>query len=417
MTDLIDATRDDVAPGGYPAPTALPDPASRPAAEAAPPPPFRARWRPLLRPGGYYLGSRLLVWCAAAVAAVVYPRLDLLGTFGSIWDGKWYLLIAQHGYPARMYQEGMGSRWAFFPAFPAVIRAVAEVTRLTLPVSAVLAATVFGLTATLAIWLAVRQVLGDAVADRTALLFVFFPLSCILSFAYTEGLFLTVAAGCLYALGRRLWITAALLACLAGLTRNTGIVVVLCVLVVAVPAAWRGRALRPLVAAVLAPLGLVSFMLYSWAMVGTPLAFVTSEKFWQGQHFVWFQTPMRAVVSVVTLRAGGPTLLQAALCAAVVVMAYVGIVFLLALTQARRSVPVSWWLYTVGTLGLAFSAYYDNSIPRYCMVAFPLLAAIAWKVRPTTRGALVVVMGSLEALLTVLFLIGTVHPMMPPVVP
>ena len=45
------------------------------------------------------------------------------------------------------------------------------------------------------------------------------------------------------------------------------------------------------------------------------------------------------------------------------------------------------------------------------MVAFPLLAAIAWKVRPTTRGVLVVLMGSLEAVLTVLFLIGLVHPM------
>jgi hypothetical protein len=51
------------------------------------------------------------------------------------------------------------------------------------------------------------------------------------------------------------------------------------------------------------------------------------------------------------------------------------------------------------------------------MVAFPLLAAIAWKVRPTTRGVLVVLMGSLEAVLTVLFLIGLVHPMYPPVVP
>ncbi len=97
--------------------------------------------------------------------------------------------------------------------------------------------------------------------------------------------------------------------------------------------------------------------------------------------------------------------------------AYVGVVFLLALTRAARSVPVSWWLYTIGTLALAFSAYYYNSIPRYTMVAFPLLAAVAWKVRPTTRGVLVVLMGSLEAVLTVLFLIGVVHPMTPPVVP
>ena len=186
---------------------------------------------------------------------------------------------------------------------------------------------------------------------------------------------------------------------------------------VALPAAWRERRLRPLAAAALAPVGLASFMSYSWAMVGTPLAFVTSERFWQGQHFVWFTTPVRAVVSVVTLRARGLTLLQAGLCAATVLFAYIGVVLLLALTRTVRTVPVSWWLLTVGSLGLAFSAYYANSIPRYTMVAFPLLAAVAWKVRPTTRGVLVVCMGTLEAVLTVLFLIGLVHPLSPPVLP
>jgi Mannosyltransferase (PIG-V) len=418
VTDLLDASRDEL-DGPGPAVTDPTPPARGTEREAAPAgtPLRNGGWRPLIRPTGYYLWSRLLVAGAAVVAAVLFPRLDVVRSFGSAWDGKWYLLIAQHGYPHRLYQEGMGSRWAFFPALPAVIRAVSEVTRLSLPASAVLAAFVFGLTATLAIWLAVRQVLGDVVADRTALLFVFFPLSCMLSFAYTEGLFLTAAAGCLYALGRRCWISAALLACLAGLTRTTGIVVVLCVVVVALPAAWRERRLRPLVAAAVAPLGLAAFMTYSWAMVGTPLAFVTSEKFWQGQHFVWFTEPLRVVVEVLTLRVHGLALLQMALCAAVLVCAYVAVVFLLALTRAARTVPVSWWLYTIGALGLAFSAYYYNSIPRYTLVAFPLLAAVAWKVRSRTRGVLVVSMGSLQAVLTVLFLIAVVHPMTPPVVP
>ncbi len=91
---------------------------------------------------------------------------------------------------------------------------------------------------------------------------------------------------------------------------------------------------------------------------------------------------------------------------------------LLALARSARTVPDHRGGSTPSArLGLAFSAYYYNSIPRYTMVAFPLLAAIAWKVRPTTRGVLVVLMGSLEAVLTVLFLIGLVHPMYPPVVP
>ncbi len=373
---------------------------------------------PLLRPTGYFLGSRLVVWLSACVAGLLSPRLDVVGTFGSIWDGKWYLLIAQHGYPHRLSQEGLGSRWAFFPALPAVIRAVSEVTRLDPAAAAVVCAWVFGLTATLAIWLAVRQQFGRVLADRTALLFAFFPLSCVLSFAYTEGLFLTAAAGCLYALGRRWWITAALLACLAGLTRNTGIVVVLCVLVVAVPAAWRERRLRPLAAAALAPLGLGAFMAYSWAMVGTPIAFITSEKFWQGQHFVWFTTPVHAVITLVAVRAHGLLLVQAALCTAAVAFVYVGIVCMLAMKEkGQHPIPLSWWLYTVGTVALAFSAYFTDSIPRYTMVAFPLLLAIAWKLRSSSRAVLVVAMGAMQAVLTVVFLIGLVHPMSPPLVP
>ena len=168
---------------------------------------------------------------------------------GTVWDGRWYLTIAQHGYPHHLFNEGDGSRWAFFPGFPAAVRALADVTRLSLPDAAVVAAFVFGLTSALAIWLAVREVFGSRLADRAVLLYVFCPTAYVLSLGYTEGLFLTAAAACLFALSRRYWITAALCACVAGLTRNAGIVVVLAVLVAALPAAWRGRAWRPAVAA------------------------------------------------------------------------------------------------------------------------------------------------------------------------
>jgi hypothetical protein len=374
-----------------------------------------SRWRPLLRPIRYYLASRLLVLVAALVAGLLYPSLDIVRSFGSLWDGRWYLLIAQHGYPARMYQEGLGSRWAFFPAFPAAIRGVAEVTRLSLPDAAFLAAFVFGLTATLAIWLAVRETFGARIADRATLLFVFFPLSCILSFAYTEGLFLTAAAGALYALQRRWWITAALLACLAGLTHSTGAIVVLCVVLVALPAAWRQRRIRPLLAAAIAPLGIGAFMAYSWARVGT-LAFLASERFWQGQHFVWFSEPLRALLAVVTMSAHGLTLAQAVLCTAAVAFVYVAIVFLIELSRVRR-VPFSWWVYTAGTVAIAFSAYFLNSIPRYTLVAFPLFVGVAWKARPAARTVILVGFASLQAVLTAVYLTGIVHPLSPPFVP
>ena len=121
---------------------------------------------PLLRPVRYYLASRLVVLAAAIVAAVLYPSLDVVRSFGSVWDGRWYLLIAQHGYPDRMYQEGLGSRWAFFPAFPAVIRGVGSSTRLSLPDAAIWRRSCSGFTATVAVWLVVARRFGARVAGR-----------------------------------------------------------------------------------------------------------------------------------------------------------------------------------------------------------------------------------------------------------
>ena len=386
MTGLIDAT------ASPPLPTT---PDLEPARSAAldPEAPERHRIDPatrglsLIRPATYYLLSRVAVFATALVATSFIPKLHIFQTLGTAFDGRWYLKIAQHGYPDHLYQEGQGSRWAFFPGFPASVRALSEVTRLSLPHAALLAAFVFGLTSSLAIWLAAREIFGARLADRAVLLFVFCPTAYVLSLAYTEGLFLTAAAGCLFALSRRYWITAALCACAAGLTRNTGIAVILAVLVVALPAAWRGRAWRPAVAAVIAPLGLVTFMAYGWAMVGTPVAFLSAERFWQGQHFVWFVAPVGALFAALH---GGATFLTNAMAGLALIVGLVGIWLFDRLSRTLRTVggalatvPASWWAYTIGALLIAYSAYFTeqhsalhdgrlSALRRVCVETAPL---------------------------------------------
>ena len=416
MTGLIDAP---ASPSSASRPD--PDPTRSSALLLGPPERGRVdlatRCRPLLRPTAYYLLSRAAVFAAALVAGSFIPKLRIVQTMGTAFDGRWYLKIAQSGYPHRLYQEGQGSRWAFFPGFPAAVRALSEVTRLNLPDAAVLAAFVFGLTSALAIWLAVREVFGARLADRAVLLYVFCPTAYVLSLAYTEGLFLTAAAGCLFALSRRYWITAALCACVAGLTRNAGIAVILAVLVMALPAAWRGRAWRPALAAVIAPLGLAAFMAYGWAMVGTPVAFLSAERFWQGQHFVWFLTPFGALFAALHEGPGGPTFLTDAMAAAALILGFVGLWLLDRMGRTLRTagaaiaaVPASWWVYTVGALLIAYSAYFTNSIPRYTMAAFPLFVAFAWKVPRSMESAVVGVLAFLQAALFIAVLSSVMHP-------
>ena len=60
---------------------------------------WSARLKQFARPTGYYVLSRLLVLFAALASKWLVPRLHPLKALTSGWDGYWYTLIAQHGYP------------------------------------------------------------------------------------------------------------------------------------------------------------------------------------------------------------------------------------------------------------------------------------------------------------------------------
>ncbi len=93
-------------------------------------------------------------------------------------------------------------------------------------------------------------------------LFAAVPLGIVLSMAYTEALFCALAAWALVGTLREQWLLAALCACAAGLVRPTGILLALVVAVAALVAAARGSSRRPLLAAVLAPAGLLGYLTY-----------------------------------------------------------------------------------------------------------------------------------------------------------
>ncbi len=241
----------------------------------------------------------MVVLVAGLITAWRIPRLHLLRALTG-WDGFWYTKIAQHGYPNRIFDEADGSRWAFFPAYPSVVRATVDLTGLSYANAELALTFVFGLTSVVAIWLAVRSVFGSVIADRSTLLYVCFPSAFVLSMAYTEGLFLTAAAACLYALSRRMWMTAAAFAIVGSLTRNFGVFLIICVVVVALKAVMKEPKLRPILAIIVSPLGLLAWLAYSWHMTGTPLAFVKAEQFFGNGRFRLFLTPFLSLGRLLT---------------------------------------------------------------------------------------------------------------------
>ena len=372
----------------------------------------RRRWvsrlAPLRRPIGYFVASRVAVLFAALTMKWLFPRRHPLNALATGWDGRWYTMIAQHGYPHQVSNAG-GARWAFFPAFPAAIRAISDATRLSIPRAALVASFVFGLTSAVAVWFAVRELFGPVVADRSVLLYVFFPPSYVLSMAYTEGLFLTAAGFCLFALSRHYWISAALFAALASVTRSFGIILIACVAVAAIPVILKDRKLRPFIALVISPLGFLAWLAYGWGQTGTPLAFITAEKFWNGAHFVWFLAPLS---SAARLASGIHAFTHSwdVMTGCALAFAFVGLALLWRTRHEGIRVPLFWWVFTIGTLLAMMSPYWTMSILRYSMAAFPLFAAFAWKMRPSWMGPIVGMLATAQGALAVLILVGSVHP-------
>jgi hypothetical protein len=268
---------------------------------------------------------------------------------------------------------------------------------------------VLGVTAVVAVWLAVREVFGPVVADRSVLLFVFFPASFVLSMAYTEALFITVAGLCLFAISRRWWITASMCAVVGSLTRSFGLVLIAGVGVAVIREVLRDRKLRPLLALALAPLGLVAWLAYAKWMTGTPLAFLEAEKFWGDSHFVWFTTPIRALLTVLTdPRSWGDA--QVVLCAVAVVFVFSGVVLLAQARDRGVAIPVYWWVFTLGSVLAMMSPYEPVSVLRYSVAILPLFAGFAWKMRPSWDAPVASVLAISQGVLAFVIIVGTLYP-------
>jgi hypothetical protein len=323
------------------------------------------------------IGAPLGIFAASRVGLglVLFFALKLPGALGAsrflaYWDGGWYLQIAEHGYPKALVAAPNQSDHAFFPLYPLCIRALHDVTGSWVG-SAVAVTLVFSALAMVVIFLLVERLAGEQVALRSVALISFFPWAFIFSFAYSEGLLLLLASICLLALLDEHWIVAGVAAGLASAARPNGFVLFL-------PCAWaafvairRTRSVKPLLAPVLAPLGILGFFTYLQLRTGDFFANLDARQRGWSSHGIEFQASQFGKV-VSTYLAHPFNDLNRTASVAILLLSVVSIVLMV-----RWRPPAILWLYTVPVLGLA--AYYDTyaSAPRFYLTAFPLVVAIA----------------------------------------
>ena len=322
------------------------------------------------------------------------PKASLfLQALGS-WDGSWYLLIAGHGYtpPAAQFPIAPGSAYGFFPVWPLLLRGVSGVTGLTPIVVGVALAFVFGAAASVALWYLVRHLCDGAVADRSVVLWVFFPGAVVLSMVYSEGLAILLCAVSLLALLQRRWLVAGCAAGVATGVHPEALVLVACSLWAAAVAVRRDRDWWALLAPALSLAGVGAYFLYLWNATGDIQRWYHVERDqWGGTGF------SHDTVFVVRQSLTHPHDLEAVVPALGLVFALVGLYLM-----ARWRPPAIIWIYTVGILLSAFDSNMVGARPRVLLTAFPLIVAVARRVRPAAFGTVAAVSGFLLGTMTFL---------------
>ncbi len=259
-------------------------------------------------------GSRVIVWVAAMIALAISPPghaivasfdptnltqpfhsavLNRLVAPAARYDSTWYLGIAQHGY----YSD---QAHAFFPLYPLLIGAVAQLVNQPLIIGLVISLVCFTGSMVLLYRLAALD-LGPRVAELTVWLMALFPMSLYFSAVYTESLFALLSIWSIYSARRERWLLAGVMAGLASAARSDGFVLIVPLAwiylwgprpgVSSADVDWRSplglvRRARPGLAWVgLAPLGLIAFLVYCAASGSDFTAPFHAASYYWGRSF------------------------------------------------------------------------------------------------------------------------------------
>ncbi|HEX2912180.1 MAG TPA: mannosyltransferase family protein [Chloroflexia bacterium] len=331
------------------------------------------------------------------------------------WDGDWYKDIAAQGY----WSE---SSVAFYPLFPHLIRWFGFVMALGHPglavykVAGLLISSLASLVNCLLLYrLAAIEYKDEQVARTGVLYLLIFPTAFFMIAPYTESLFLALALGAFYAARTNRWWVALLLATLAVLTKNQGVVVPLALLVEFIHQRgwnWR-RNWRWWPAFGLPFLPLLGWIVWIAIGLGRSNTFFSAQSYWK-RYFSWpWQTMSDAFVhlfqdkdSLVEQNLRTP--FMDLLLAVAFILLLIPAIWLTTRVKLRPAYLLYFALCLVIPMFAPSSFSILHAMPRYLLVIFPAyfllaLAGTRWKL---FNYCYVAVSLPLLTLLTARFILG-----------
>ncbi|WP_371670133.1 hypothetical protein [Streptomyces sp. NBC_00289] len=357
-------------------------------------------WRALAAALGLFVAARLSGAVVLAATAWATGRQPL-ALLGRSWDSLWYLGIAAHGYGRTLhFQPGVvHSDLAFFPLYPALVRAVTAVSPLGGGAAGLVVSWLAAAAAACGMYALGARLHGRAVATALVLLWGLLPHSVVLSMAYTEPVLTAFAAWALWAVLDGRWLWAGALAAAAGLARPNGFAVAVAVLAAAAHELWRGRGKAGEVShslwtgAALAPLGWVAYVLWVGHREGDLLGgYFAVQRRW-GSRFDFGHGSLRFVRHL--LLHGDRFVFPMTM-----VIVAVSVVLYALLLADRAPLPLLVYSGVLLLVALGGSGFFESK-PRFLLPAFPLLLPPARALVRTARARpwhATVVVGALAGL-------------------
>jgi hypothetical protein len=363
---------------------------------------------------GVYLGTRALLLVVALVNGTL--RHHAFTHELAQWDGLWYRMLADHGYPTHVTH--VQSTLGFFPLYPLLVWAVshafvvpiAHYEILSTTIAGVIVSGIGGVITTVLVQRLAAGWWGERTGRKAVLIFCLFPGSVVFSMVYAEGVMLALVAGCILALQKRRWVLAGALAAFATATEPEAIVlVVVCVVSALVELRRRGLGgVKSLVAPALSVVGVGAFGVYLWIWAGTPFASLIAQRDGWSE-----KTNVFALGDLANALAGEmsfshfnhPTInlnLVVGLVGAIAL-----IVMLVLVVRNYREMSVEAIVWTLGISWLAMTSEYTPPMPRLVITAFPAVVVLARDVHGKWWTALLWVNGVLLVGLSALTFVGT----------
>ncbi len=174
------------------------------------------------------LTSRMIIYFIGYLYTllVLNQQQDLFASFVSLWfkwDSEHYLEIAQNGY------RSVGDKAhiiCFYPLYPSFIRLFARITGNYLW-AAVMVSNLALITAGYYLYQLTRLDFDEDTSHRAVKYMLIYPFSFFLGLPYTESLFLALTLMTLYYLRKKEWLIAGTCGCLAALTKNQGVLLLI----------------------------------------------------------------------------------------------------------------------------------------------------------------------------------------------